>query len=36
VAWYQAHAEWLADVLAREDRFLHQARALAETAGGAR
>ncbi len=36
VAWYQAHAEWLADVLAREDSFLHQARALAETAGGAR
>ena len=33
VAWYQTHAEWLAGVLAREDGFLHQARALAETAG---
>jgi dTDP-glucose 4,6-dehydratase len=33
VAWYQTHEEWLAGVLAREDSFLHQARALAETAG---
>ena len=33
VAWYQTHEDWLAGVLAREDRFLHQARALAETAG---
>ena len=32
IAWYRANGEWVADILARQDAFLRDALALAETA----
>lgn len=34
IDWYQSHTEWLQHVFARQDTFLSQARALAETPAG--